>query len=63
LNLLNQIVSAGAALAYLPDHIVEASGHSVVEVVKCPFVCKQTVRLVCHEPQRLGWLSTLWRTI
>lgn len=60
LKLMENLVSTGAALAYLPDYFVENAQLEVLKVIGCPYTCHQTVRLIAKDPSALGWLNRLW---
>jgi len=61
LKLIETIVSDGLALAYLPDYIIKAAGLTPLKVSDCKYNCKQQVRLLTIDPERLGWLDRVWR--
>lgn len=60
LKLMEDLVKQGRALAYLPDYFAEATDLQVLKIDGCSFTCQQQVRLICREPERLGWLGRLW---
>ena len=60
LKLMENLIREGTALAYLPDYFVKTADLQVLKVTGCPYTCQQTVRLVCKDPNSLGWLSKLW---
>ena len=60
LKLLEEIVTSGRALAYLPDYFVD---HKTIEILKisgCPYSCSQKIKLVARNPRQLGWLNQIF---
>ncbi len=60
LSTIEELVTSGAALAYLPDYYAEQIPVAVLSVVGCPYSCKQTVRLIAKAPESTGWINQLF---
>lgn len=56
LQLMLDLVSRGAALAYLPAFAVERCGLRVLSLEDCPYVCEERVWLLWRPAQASGWL-------
>ncbi len=56
-KVLEQVVTSGKAVAYLPDYLGLDLGLVAVEVLGCPFVCRQKIKLVVRNPKELTWLD------
>jgi DNA-binding transcriptional LysR family regulator len=59
LKLIEELVSAGKAMAYLPDYLVAKLGLEVVRVQGCPYACKQTIKAVTRPSRNVDWLTKL----
>jgi DNA-binding transcriptional LysR family regulator len=60
LKLLEEIVSSGKAIAYLPDYYCENSKLQVLKISGCPYSCVQKVKLVARNPKDIGWLNQIF---
>lgn len=60
LKLMENLIRDGAALGYLPDYFIKSADLQALKLADCPYKCQQTVRLICKDPDSLGWLSKLW---
>ncbi len=59
LLLVDGLVRAGMALAYLPDYLLPQLGLERLVVYDCPYGCAQRIVLV-HRPSRAsGWIHTV----
>ena len=57
LHQLLAVVTAGLAVAYLPDYLARDLGLEVLTVTGCDYTCTQPVHLI-HDPARApGWLE------
>lgn len=63
LKLIEDLVKQGRALAYLPDYFSETTDLRVLNVEGCSFTCQQQIRLICREPERLGWTARIWHRV
>ncbi len=63
LKIMDKLVQRGNALAYLPDYYVKELDLTCVNVSGCPYSCQQSVKIVCKDPDTLGWLSKIWDRI
>lgn len=63
LKLIEEMVSQGKALAYLPDYLAEPYINSkqwvVLRVTGCPYSCHQKIRLITKSPIDAGWIRQL----
>lgn len=63
LKLIEELVSQGKALAYLPDYLAEPYINSkqwvVLKVTGCPYSCQQKVKLITKSPIDAGWIRHL----
>ena len=60
LKILEAIVMAGEALAYLPDHHVTAMGAQAVAVEGLPISTAVGIHLAAKNPERFPWLRDLF---
>lgn len=64
LKLIEEVVTRGEALAYLPDHVVapfiETKTWQVLKVTGCPYSCKQKIRLVTRAPIETSWIKQVF---
>lgn len=60
LKLMENLISSGLALGYLPDYFIEGAGLIPLKISGCPYSCQQTVRVIAKDPTALGWLNKLW---
>lgn len=60
LQMLEELVVGGKAVAYLPDYYAEQLPVEVLKVVGCPYSCHQTILLLCQDPKRSSWLNQLF---
>lgn len=63
LKLIEEVVSEGKALAYLPDYLAwpYINSHKWVElkVIGCPHSCHQKIKLITKSPIDAGWIRQL----
>jgi DNA-binding transcriptional LysR family regulator len=57
---IEELVTSGAALAYLPDYYAEQIPVATLKISGCPYSCKQTVSMMARAPETAGWLSRLF---
>jgi DNA-binding transcriptional LysR family regulator len=57
LKLLEELVTRGKALAYLPDYYAEKIDVEILKISGCPYTCAQKVRLAAKNPKDRGWLN------
>ena len=60
LKLLEDLVSQGRAIAYLPDYLVEKLAIAPIKISGCPYHCKQTIKMITRQAKSLGWLNQLF---
>lgn len=60
LKILEEIVTSGQALAYLPDYFVSKTELEVLKISGCPYSCTQTIKLVARNPKQIGWLNQIF---
>jgi LysR family transcriptional activator of glutamate synthase operon len=64
LKLIEEMVSKGLALAYLPDYLAEPFVQSkdwiILNVVGCPYSCQQKIKLITKSPIDAGWIQQLF---
>lgn len=60
LKIMEKLLSRGLALGYLPDYYVKELDLICLNVTGCPYSCQQTVKLICKDPEALGWMSKVW---
>lgn len=64
LKLIEEMVTRGEALAYLPNHVatpfVDAKSWQVLNVIGCPYSCKQKIRLVTRSPIENSWIKQVF---
>tara|TARA_B110001454_G_scaffold181094_1_gene174968 strand:- start:20140 stop:21012 length:873 start_codon:yes stop_codon:yes gene_type:complete len=63
LKIMEQLILRGQALAYLPDYYVNELNLISLNVSGCPYSCHQTVKLICRDPDALGWMNHVWSQI
>ncbi len=60
LKLIEDLVSDGLAVAYLPDYLVERINALPLKISGCPYTCRQEIKLVAKNPRDVGWLNDLF---
>lgn len=60
LKMLEQLLTGGLAVAYLPDYFAERLKVEVVKVVGCPYSCQQKIKLVSRNTKSIGWLNQIF---
>lgn len=60
LQLVQELVVSGNAVAYLPDYYVEQIQVATLSISDCPYSCNQTVKLFARDPKRTSWLNHLF---
>ena len=60
LKLLESLVTAGRAVAYLPDYYTETLDVLPLKVTGCPYRCTQKIKIVARRPEDHGWLNRLF---
>lgn len=63
LKIMEKLLQRGSALAYLPDYYVKELDLVSLRVTGCPYSCQQSVKLICKDPDALGWMSKVWDSI
>lgn len=63
LKIMEQLILKGQALAYLPNYYVNELNLVSLNVTGCPYSCHQTVKLICKDPEALGWMNRIWDKI
>lgn len=61
LKIIEKLVQKGHALAYLPDYYVNELDLISLNVTGCPYTCQQTVKIICRDPDALGWMGRIWK--
>ncbi|OGQ18446.1 MAG: hypothetical protein A3B70_01195 [Deltaproteobacteria bacterium RIFCSPHIGHO2_02_FULL_40_11] len=61
LKLLENILCAGKAIAYLPDYFANTLKVAPLKVSGCPYSCVQTIRLVARNPKEISWIYDFFR--
>jgi DNA-binding transcriptional LysR family regulator len=63
LKLIEEMVSSGEALAYLPDYLahpyLQAKQWSILNVTGCPYSCKQKIKVIVKGPIEVGWIKQI----
>lgn len=60
LKILEEIITAGAAVAYLPEYLGEKLNLEMIKVTGCPYSCHQKIKLVARNPRDFSWLNTVF---
>jgi DNA-binding transcriptional LysR family regulator len=60
LKLLEQIVTQGLAIAYLPDYLAKPLNLKVLEITGCPYSCSQKIKLVTRNPKEISWINQVF---
>jgi len=60
LKIIEELVTRGRALAYLPDYYAKRINVEVLKISGCPYSCSQKVWLVAKNPKDRSWLKTLF---
>ena len=60
LKLLEELVTHGKSIAYLPDYYCKTLGLEILKVSGCPYTCKQKIRLVTRKNKELGWINQIF---
>jgi DNA-binding transcriptional LysR family regulator len=57
LKILEEIVIAGKAVAYLPEYLGSRLNLEIVQVTGCPYTCNQKIKIVARNPKEMSWLN------
>lgn len=60
LKLIEQIVSQGLAIAYLPEYLIKPLSLKVLEISGCPYSCTQKIKLVTRNPKEISWINQVF---
>lgn len=64
LKLIEEVVTRGEALAYLPDHVaapfIDAKTWQLLKISGCPYSCKQKIRLITKSPIETSWIKQVF---
>jgi len=60
LQLLQELVMKGIAVAYLPDYCAESFEVAALNIPDCPYLCRQIVHLVALDPESASWSRRLF---
>lgn len=63
LKIMDNLLQKGHALAYLPDYYVKELDLINLNVTGCPYSCQQSIKLICKDPDALGWMSKIWENV
>lgn len=63
LKIMENLLLRGLALAYIPDYYAKELGLIHLNVTGCPYSCQQSVKLICKDPEALGWMSAVWNKL
>jgi DNA-binding transcriptional LysR family regulator len=60
LKILEELLTSGQALAYLPGYFAEDLEAEILKISGCPYACTQKVKLVARNPKAVSWLNRLF---
>ena len=60
LKILEELVTSGKAIAYLPSYFCERLDVEPMKVSGCPYSCTQKIKLVAKNPKDTGWLNQIF---
>jgi hypothetical protein len=60
LKTLEEFVTNGEAIAYLPGYFCENSSLQVLKISGCPYSCRQKVKIVARNPKEVSWLNRIF---
>jgi DNA-binding transcriptional LysR family regulator len=60
LKILEELVTSGRALAYLPSYFCESLPMDYLRVAGCPYTCVQKIKLVASRPRQTSWLNQVF---
>lgn len=60
LQLVEELVVNGDAVAYLPDYYVAQISVAVLKISGCPYACTQTAKLMARDLEQAVWLKWLF---
>ena len=60
LKTLEELVSKGKALAYLPNYFGENLPLEFLKITGCPYTCVQKIKMVAYRPKQTSWLNQLF---
>ena len=63
IKLMEQLIKKGLAIGYLPDYFIKGAELEVLNVVGCPYTCKQTIKIVTQQDLEINWLKSLWQSL
>jgi len=63
LKIIEQLIQKSQVLAYLPDYYVKDLDLVALNITGCPYSCQQSVKVLCRDPDSLGWMSQIWQNL
>jgi len=60
LKILEEVVGAGLAVAYLPEELGTKLGFKKIKMSDCSYSCRQKIKLIARNPKDIGWLGSLF---
>nr|BDT29261.1 LysR family transcriptional regulator [Bacteriovorax sp. HI3] len=64
LKLIEEMVTSGNALAYLPDYLarpyIDSKEWAILNVIGCPYTCTQKIKIITKSPIDIGWIDQIF---
>jgi DNA-binding transcriptional LysR family regulator len=60
LKTLESFVASGKTLAYLPDYMIVNSSLEILNIIGCPYQCKQQIYLSRNNKNEIGWINQIF---
>lgn len=60
LSTLCTLIEQGHAIAYLPDYFIKEKLFEKLNILGCPYECKQKVSILTKDKTKLGWLNQIF---
>jgi DNA-binding transcriptional LysR family regulator len=60
LKIIEELVTSGRAIAYLPEYFAQTLPVSRLLISGCPYTCVQKIKLMVRRPIQAGWLNQVF---
>ena len=60
LKIIEELVTSGRAIAYLPSYFCENLPLEFLKISGCPYSCSQKIKLVARNPKDTSWLNQIF---
>lgn len=60
LKIVEELVTSGVAIGYLPSYFCEALPVEALKISGCPYTCIQKIKIVAYNPKDTSWLNQIF---